>query len=192
MKYYLDITLRPSVDIPIYFLWEKVYQQLHLALVECQDNNRVDVGVSFPEFDAGQHQLGSKLRLFSEIRETLETLDIHTFLSRLSEDVHITGIRDVPERLDGYAHFKRIQTKNNNARLARRKARREGISENQALAFFENRKECYSVAPFIQMKSHGSGKRYRLIIDRVETDSLQVWEGFSTYGLSSSSSVPLF
>jgi len=38
MKWYIDLTLLPESEIPIYFLWEKVYQQLHLALVEQQEN----------------------------------------------------------------------------------------------------------------------------------------------------------
>ena len=37
MKYYLDITLLPSDDIGVHFLWTKVMIQMHLALVEIQN-----------------------------------------------------------------------------------------------------------------------------------------------------------
>lgn len=193
MKCYLDITLQPSVDIPLYFLWEKLYQQLHLAFVEIQDSsNKVNVGVAFPGYEKEQHQLGCKLRLLAPSQKYLEDLKLQEWLSRLSDYIHITNIRDVPEKIQGYAFFKRIQPKSNNARLARRKAKREGISYEQALSFFEDRKEQYSIAPFIRVKSHSTGKRYRLMITRIETENNQTAEGFSTYGLSAGNSVPLF
>ncbi len=59
MKHYIDIILLPDPEIPLYFLWEKVYQQLHLALVEIKEpDNKVKVGVAFPQYDEQQHQLG--------------------------------------------------------------------------------------------------------------------------------------
>ncbi len=193
MKYYSDITLLPDVEVPIYFLWEKVYQQLHLAFVEIQDSsNKVNIGIAFPEYNEAQHKLGCKLRLFSPSRKHLEDLKIQQWLSRLTDYIHITGIRDVPEKIQGYAFFKRIQPKSNNARLARRKAKREDISYEQALSFFQNRKEQYSTAPFIRVKSHSTGKRYRLMIARTKTGNSETTESFSTYGLSTGSTVPLF
>ncbi|WP_370059982.1 type I-F CRISPR-associated endoribonuclease Cas6/Csy4, partial [Neptunomonas phycophila] len=36
MKHYIDITLLPSDDIDIHFLWTKVMMQIHLAFVEMQ------------------------------------------------------------------------------------------------------------------------------------------------------------
>ena len=92
------------------------------------------VGVAFPEYDNEKYQLGSQLRLVAPSQELLGRLNIQTWMTRLSDYVHITGIRDVPGTIRGYAFFKRIQTKNNNARLARRKAKREGIPYEQALS----------------------------------------------------------
>jgi len=165
MKSYVDITLLPNADIALYFLWEKVYQQIHIALVEAQDGNgKVNIGVSWPEYDS----------------------------ENLSDYVHITLIRPVPVSIDGYAVFKRIQLKSNNERLARRRAKRKKTSLEEALAYFGDRKEVYSRAPYIRLRSHSSGKRYRLFIAKEETDTTDMNEGFSTYGLSSKSSVPLF
>jgi len=193
MKCYIEITLLPSGDITSYFLWGKVYQQLHLALVEIQDSNhKVKVGISFPDYDADSYQLGCKLRLFSQSREVLERLNVNKWFSRLSDYTHITSIRDVPEPVDGHAFFKRVQPKSSNERLARRKAKREGVSYEQALAHYDGRKEQRSKAPFVYIKSQSSGERYRLLIDRLDAEVSQVEGRFSTYGLSSSSSVPLF
>ncbi len=193
MKCYIDITLLPSADIALNFLWEKVYQQLHLALVEIQDSsNKVSVGVAFPEYDETQNQLGSQLRLFAPSRAALEGMNLQQWISRLSDYVHITEIRKVPGKVDGYAVFKRIQPKSNNTRLARRKAKREAISYETALAYFQTKEEQFSQLPFIHIKSHSSGNRFRLMIARAEANDYQADDGFSTYGLSSKSSVPIF
>ena len=34
MKYYLDMTLLPDTDITLDFIWQKIYQQVHIALVD--------------------------------------------------------------------------------------------------------------------------------------------------------------
>ena len=149
MNHYIEITLLPNIeeDIPIYFLWEKVYQQLHLAFVDVKDaNDKIPVGVSFPNYDENQHQLGCKLRLFALSENVLETLNLDKWLSRLSDYVHITSIKPVPESIQGYAYFKRPRIENNNAKLARRRAKRNGTSYEEALSHFEDRqeKECTS------------------------------------------------
>lgn len=193
MKHYIELTLLPDLETPLYFLWEKLYQQLHLALVETQDASKsVKVGVSFPEYSSERFQLGSKLRLFARSSSDLEVVDINKWLSKLSDYVHITSIRDVPDKVDGYAHFKRLQLKSNNGRLARRKAKREGITIEKTTAFFNGRKEAYSRAPFINIKSLSSDKRYRLMVVCEDAKTNQSDEGFSTYGLSAKSSVPVF
>lgn len=193
MKSYVDITLLPDADIALYFLWEKVYQQIHLALVEAQGQNKKQpIGIAFPEYASDKFHLGNKLRVFAESEGDLATLNLPSWLARLSDYVHLTKVRDVPDKLDGYAIFKRLQLKSNNDRLARRKAKRDGIDLEAAHAYFENRKEVYSQAPFIRMKSLSSGKQFRLLITKEITNSSDASKGFSTYGLSSKSSVPLF
>lgn len=192
MKYYIEVTLLPSNEIPIYFLWEKAYQQLHLALVEIQDDKgRVKVGVSFPEYDGAKYQLGSKLRLFSLSKKDLENLCIHKWLSRLTDYVHITSIREVPEKPAWYALFKRIQIKSN-IRLAKRKAKREGISFEKALSLLGDREEKISKTPYLHIKSLSSGKRYRLMIACEQAEQGDDTGDFSTYGLSSKHCVPIF
>ena len=67
MKYYQEISLLPNVDIGLYFLWQKVFQQIHLALVENKGTEKAgEVGVAFPEYNANKFSLGTKLRLLAE------------------------------------------------------------------------------------------------------------------------------
>ena len=198
MRNYIEITLLPDVYITLNFLWEKVYQQLHLALVEIQDSDKtVRVGVAFPEYrcdtEKNAYQLGSKVRLFSPIRETLEAVNINQWLLRLSNYVHISSIRNVPGKNQSYTIFKRSQPKNNNHKMAKRKAQREGISLEQALSYFKGRKEQYSLAPFVRIKSMSSNNQYRLIILQEKVNENHQKGIFSTYGLSKNgSTVPLF
>ncbi len=193
MKCYLNITLLPNADIALYFLWEKLYQQLHLAFVESQNaDGKVSIGVAFPDYNIENNQLGNQLRLFSPSREVLEDLKINEWLSRMIDYVQISSIHDAPEKIERYACFKRIQPKSNNARLARRRAKRQGISYEEALIYFQSKEEQTSQLPFVHIKSHSSGERYRLIIACTKAYDSKAIDGFSTYGLSSNSSVPMF
>ena len=39
MKHYIEITLLPDAEVGLGFIWQKMYQQIHLALVEVKDAN---------------------------------------------------------------------------------------------------------------------------------------------------------
>ncbi len=199
MKCYIDITLIPDADIALYFLWEKLYQQIHLTLVENKNaDSHVNIGVSFPQYNNEKHHLGSKLRLIASCSEDLKKLNLHDVLANLSDYIHMTSIKDVPEKIEGYAFFKRLQVKGNMPKLARRRAKKLDINYEDALAFFTDNKErkqaglISSNVPFINIKSQSSGMRFRLIIERIETEKTETEDCFSCYGLSSTSSVPLF
>lgn len=193
MNFYQEITLRPQPEIPLYFLWEKVYQQVHLAFAENADvEGNIKVGVAFPEYKRkDEHPLGDKMRIFSSSATELVALDITKWLLRLSDYVIFTKIRDVPDRIDGYAHFKRLRSKGNNEKLARRKAKREGISYEDALAYFKDRQVKLNDAPYVRMKSLSNANRFRLMIDHVCAEKEHT-EGFDSYGLSAKSTVPIF
>jgi CRISPR-associated endonuclease Csy4 len=190
LDYYCEITLLPGGDISLYFLWEKIFPSVHLALVGMQ-NEQGRLGCSFPEYDAKTFQLGNKLRIFAETETGLERLELRKVMRNFSDYLHITRVRHVPENVDEFACFFRIQTKSNTERLARRKAKREAISYEEALHLLENRQNRESKAPFIWMKSLSSGKRYRLMIGRCEGKPTGILQ-FSSYGLSRISSVPVF
>lgn len=192
MKKYIEITLLPDAETPLYFLWEKVYQQLHLAFVEVADEqSRVTVGVSFPRYDQEKRQLGNKVRLFAESEAALAGLRLDKWLARLSDYVHIKGIQDVPQRVEGYAFFKRLNDKSNKAKLARRRAKKLGVSFEEALHYFQQGeqsrpqpKKQVNHYPFISMTSLSSDNKYPLTIIREKADALVFGQGFNTYGLS--------
>ena len=199
MKYYQEITLIDQAEISSYFIWSKLYTQLHIALAEIKDtNDKVNIGVSFPQYifeekiedKKAKINMGKKLRLFAQDEADLKKLDLKKWLDRLTDYVHITSIREVPENIKSYAIYKRKQVKTNAERLARHRVKRGDIGFDEALARYSNVVTTTEL-PFIQMKSLTSDQMFKLFIEKrsIEQSKSQV---FSTYGLSSESSVPEF
>lgn len=191
MKYYIDISLLPDAEVALGFLWEKMFQQIHLALAEQTGNGTSSVAISFPGYGRGQFPLGGKLRLLSRDEATLQQLDISRWLSRLTDYVHITSIRPVPEKVKGHSIYKRLQPKSSSERLARRKAKREGITFEQAMTALSGRKDVHVTTPFINMTSQTTGQRFRLFVKKTSVEA-PVTGSFSSYGLSSAATVPEF
>lgn len=200
MNYYIEVTLMGNDKFSPYELWSQLYPQLHLTLVEVKNaDNKVNIGFSFPQYrfhqDKGVGFIGTKLRLFAESESDLKQLDIRKWLDRLEDYVHITSIREVPSDIKGYAIYKRKQVKTNAQRLARHRVKRGDICLNEALARYSNVVTTTNL-PYIEMKSlstsdQQSEKRFKLFIEKQPAEKTET-QVFSTYGLSSVSSVPEF
>ena len=204
MKFYQEITLIDQAEISPYFIWSKLYTQVHIALAEIKDDSdKVGIGASFPQYifeekvenQKARINLGNKLRLFAESEADLKKLDIRNWLERLEDYVHITSIREVPSDIKGYAIYKRKQVKTNAQRLARHRIKRGDIGFDEALARYSNVVTTTNF-PYIEMKSlstsdQQSEKRFKLFIEKQPAEKTET-QVFSTYGLSSVSSVPEF
>jgi CRISPR-associated endonuclease Csy4 len=194
MKVYQEIRLLESPEIPLHFLWSKVFQQIHLGLVEIQDDQGgVPIGISFPEYVTGQKFsiLGDKLRLFAIDEMTLARFDVAKWLARLSDYVHWTGIRPVPEKITAYAFFQREQPKTSKERLARRYAKRHHIDYDSAYQRYSEMPHKSIATPFIRLKSLSGNQEFCLWIKK-STATESTGTTFSSYGLSAVSTVPDF
>jgi CRISPR-associated endonuclease Csy4 len=194
LNYYQELSLFPQEEIPINFLWSKVFQQIHLGLVEMQDEQgRVRIGLSFPEYIAGEKfsLLGGKLRLFAKDEVSLSQFNASKWLTRLSDYVHCSSIRPVPEKLIGHAIYQREQPKTNKERLARRYVKRHDVDYNSALKCYSKMDQKTISTPFIRLKSLSGGNEFCLWIKKtVATEPSGM--AFSSYGLSAASTVPEF
>ena len=200
MNYYIEVTLMENDQFSPYELWSQLYPQLHLALVEAKNaDNKVNIGFSFPQYrfhqDKGVGFIGTKLRLFAESEADLKILDRRRWLERLEDYVHVTSIREVPNDIKNYAIYKRKQVKTNAQRLARHRVKRGDIGFDEALARYSNVVTTTNM-PYIEMKSlstsdQQSEKRFKLFIEKQSAEKSET-QVFSTYGLSSVSSVPEF
>jgi CRISPR-associated endonuclease Csy4 len=194
MNYYLEITLLPNTDLNLFSLWSKVFQQIHLGLVEMQDEQgQIPIGVSFPEYKTGEKYsvLGGKLRLLAGDEATLGRFNATQWLSRLSDYVHCTGIRPVPEKLTGYAIYQREQPKTSNERLARRYAKRHSVDYDTALERYSAMTHKTIATPFIRLKSLSGDQAFCLWIKKTVVAEPS-GSTFSSYGLSAVASVPEF
>ena len=194
MKFYMEITLLPNPEVGKHFLWSKVFQQIHLGLVERQDEQgRVPIGVSFPDYVTGEKYsvLGGKLRLLAKDEITLSQFNASQWLSRLSDYVHCTSIRPVPEKLTGHAVYRREQPKTNKERLARRYAKRHNEDYNMAVSRYSEMAHKTIASPFIRLKSLSGDQEFCLWIKKVMMAEPS-GATFSSYGLSAVSSVPEF
>lgn len=191
MRYYLEITLIPAVEIPVNFIWTKVFTQIHIAIAEQKNkNDSLEFAVSFPEYQ--YNGLGRKLRIFAEEKENLEVLSVETILWRLRDYVHITSIRKVPEsRIHGFAIYSRYQPDNSLKQKAKRYAKRhEEASYGQAFSIMN----CNNTTihfPYIHMKSITNQNKFSMFICKKIVDK-EVNCGFGSYGLSKDSTVPEF
>jgi len=188
MKYYLDITLLPDAEANIGFIWQKVYQQIHIALVENKTaQNQSAIAVSFPQYGE-EFPLGNTLRLLANEKGQLEQLNVEKWLSRLTDYTHLKSIKEVPVTVTQFARFKRKQFKSNLDREAKRRAKYKGEPFEEALAHFQSYQTETSL-PFINMTSLSTDGRaslnrnFKLFIQK-EMVGEQEQGLFNCYGLS--------
>ena len=194
MNHYQEITLIAQTEIPIYFIWQKLYSKLHLALVDLNNNTGVALGISLPEYRYEPEKggfLGNKLRVFANSEAILQQLDLAHNLKQLTDYLHLTGIREVPTaKITGYAQYRRKHVKGSAEKLARRYAKRKNVSMEVALAYFQG-KPANSNLPFVQLQSTTTSSSFRLFIEKVVQN--EPIEGvYGSYGLSELATVPVF
>ncbi len=184
MRYYLDITLLPDAEVNLGFLWQKVYQQIHIGLVENKiAENQSAIAVSFPKYGDKEFPLGNTLRLLANQESQLKQFNIEKWLSRLADYTHLKSIKEVPRGVNTFARFKRVQFDTSMERLARRRAKWKGEPLEDALAHFSSFKVQQSKLPFVNIQSLSRRERFRLFIKQELVT--QADNGvFSCYGLS--------
>ncbi len=167
MQYYIEVTLLPDADMSVNHIWSKVFPQVHLALVEQKTSEGVSlVGLSWPKYryEKRVKMLGNKLRFFAETKEQLEQLNLISHLSRLLDYVHVRSVDKIPEQVEGYGCFYRLNHDESNEKLARRLVQKKGVSLEKAIRHYENRQPMLLDQPFIQMRSLKSHQTFKLFI----------------------------
>ncbi|HKM07601.1 MAG TPA: type I-F CRISPR-associated endoribonuclease Cas6/Csy4 [Sphaerochaeta sp.] len=190
--YYNEITLLPSLEISQAFLLSKLFSTIHDRLVTLKDSNdTVPIGISFPEYSATGNTLGNKLRLFAQKREMLEGFDIKQTLRTYAEYAHHTSIREVPEKTLTYVQFSRIQPPSTLERIARRKAKRMGISYENAAEMIHEYATKKITLPYVIIKSKSTNKQFSIYIKKEQSNTMEHFT-FNTYGLSKGGALPEF
>ncbi len=183
MRYYIDIRVWKNPEIPSQVLLNTLFEKMHLILAE---QKRTDVGVSFPEISK---TLGDVLRLHGS-KEALESVAAHRFFNAMRDYAQVGRIMEVPAGA-GSGNVTRVQAKSNVERLRRRRMKRHGISEEQAVNDIPDTAAETLNLPFISLHSRSTGQKFRLYVSQKMCDESRKGE-FSAYGLSGSATVPIF
>ncbi|MBS9777872.1 MAG: type I-F CRISPR-associated endoribonuclease Cas6/Csy4 [Gammaproteobacteria bacterium] len=213
MNYYQELTIIPCPDVDPFFVWGRLFTQVHLALVEVKNPDQTsNIGVSFPEYRYFEKNgktikyLGSKLRVFASTEDELVKLNLSQWCERLSDYVHIKSIAAIPDKAISNVIVKRFRQVKNNDRITESFAKKygktfeevkssridylkktRGITEVEAENLYNNPK--LEERPYIILGSLENKHRFSLEIDQREFESA-VSGTFSTYGLSSTTTVP--
>lgn len=191
MQYYIDIKLLSDTEITLGFIWQKVYNDIHLALVEHKDHeNMVSIGLSLPAY--GEiFPLGNVLRLFAQSEAELKSLNLDTRLIRYADYVDIGDTKEIPPEIKGYVTFGRKQFKSNPQRLAKRYAKRHSVSLEEALEVYKQVEAQQTKLPYINIKSTSTGQHLKIFIEKKEAKREEKGK-FTTFGLSQTATVPWF
>ncbi|EOV8088079.1 type I-F CRISPR-associated endoribonuclease Cas6/Csy4 [Providencia stuartii] len=196
MNYYQEVTLLPDTTIPLDFLWQKVYQQIHIALVDNKTSQgQSAIAVAFPEYGSVGFRLGRKIRLHATTQGELEQLNVQKWLVRLMDYVHIKSIQTVPEQHIQVSYIrKHVKGQRRIEADMQQKARLWSEKSGQPLAqclqaLSASKPKANNRLPFLWVESlHARDKQaesrpFPLFIERLDAGQMQVG-GFSCYGLS--------
>ena len=188
LTHFQEITIIPEPEIAPYFIWSKLFNQLHIALADIKNEHGIDnIGVSFPDYyyDSKKEQsskLGLKLRVFAPSQKELETLNLTKWLERLTDYVHIKGIKEVPiDKATGYVSVHRYRFKPADLQ-ADSLANKLGVSYEDAMATV-NKRAPEKAVPYIQMRSQTNQSNYRLRVLQLPCDAPKAGS-FNTYGMN--------
>lgn len=197
MNYYIELTIMDSPELTPYQIWSKLYTQLHLAFVEQQDDDgKIAYGVSFPQYRLNADKqigfLGFKVRIFAPTEQALQTLNLTKWLERLTDYVHMTSIRAVPQdKITGFSQYYRVIPKMPLDERISHQAARHGVSLEAAAEHLKGYQTQATIEPFIRMPSQSTGHDFALRIGKKPTDGIGDGK-FGTYGLGRSAGVPEF
>lgn len=187
MDHYIDITVLPDPEFPATTLMNALFAKLHRGLV---DYGGQDIGVSFPEVARSKRTLGQGLRLHGK-SASLERLMTISWMQGMRGYVTISPMRPVPA---GAQHrvVRRVQAKSSPERLRRRLMVRKSIDMEAAQAAIPDSAAELLNLPFVEISSRSSKCRFKLFIEHLDPVSVPAPGTYSTYGLSSISTVPWF
>ena len=185
--HFLDLTLRDDPHIAAPHLLGALCDHLHLALVQQQ---RSDIGISFPGYALRPRTLGTTLRLHGS--ETgLQALQTTEWLRGMRDHVCASPIGKAPAEAV-HRTVQRRQFKTSAERLRRRRMRRKGETIEQATTAIPSSMERKPNLPYLQLHSHSSRQPFCLFIVLGETQVRASAGTFNTYGLSTTATVPWF
>lgn len=194
MDTFQDLRILPSPDFTGSELLSAVFQNVHKALAA---HGHGQVGVSFPQYSIERiidghtkcpPSLGSIIRLHGLARN-LAVVVAEPCLARLRDYIQIAPPQSVPQS-PCYRSVRRVQAKTSAARLLRRSVRKGWITEAEASARLKLANDVKLNLPYLQLSSASTGQRLRVYIELGPIMDRPIEGEFSSYGLSSTATIP--
>lgn len=187
MDHYLDIRVRPDPEFSPSMLICALFGKLHRALVSLNAN---DIGISLPEHQTKKRSPGMVLRLHGGV-QSLGRLMAAPWLQGMRDHVDVASVSPVPADAR-YRVVRRRQFKTNAERLRRRRAKRHDETLDQARQHIPDTVERRVPLPYLTLRSHSTKQAFSLFIEHGPLTDVPVAGTFSSYGLSTTATVPWF
>lgn len=183
MNHYMDIVIKPDVEMRENVLLNKAYTKLHKVLVTLSTNA---IGISFPEYRV---KLGKTIRIHGD-EASLQGLQKMGWLGGLNGYCQISDIQTISDET-GHRVISRIQSNMSQSKL-NRLIKRGSISPDEikkyrALMFSRGLDN-----PYLELESGSTGRKHRRYIQFGEIMEKPVVGEFDTFGLSKTATVPWF
>lgn len=185
-SHYIDLRVLPDPETSAPQLLGVLFGKLHLALVQQRID---DIGASFPQYSNNPRGLGNLLRLHGS-ETALKNLLEQDWLKGIRDHVRMTEITLAPQS-SKHVVVTRKQFKTSVERLRRRRMKRQGETAAQAAAAIPSTVERTPDLPYLHLNSVSTSQSFCLFIKQ------KIWPEpapgkFNSYGLSHSTTVPLF
>lgn len=184
MDHYIEIRVLPDPEFSEEMLMAALVAKLHRALGQ---RGLGDIGISFP---AHTIKPGPVLRLHGN-HPSLCELESLVWRKGLSDYCTTLGIKSVPP-VNQWRCVSRVQVKSSAQRLMRRSVKKGWLTEMEAQQRLLTMQEARTDLPWLNLRSLSTGQSFRLFIHHGDLLSAPVVGTFSSYGLSSTATVPWF
>ena len=187
LTHYFDVTAIPQEELIQPEVMAIIFGALHPLLPQFKGA----IGVGFPHYYLRRAKFGPLLRVFGE-QHALENVARALRQTEAGGDGLIDSVTEIPQIVEGYAHFKRVRKKGMSdlRRLKKRMEARGEWSEEVGLQIAARYAKPLEL-PYLVLKSKSTGKKFSLWIERSLANNRG--EGkFDAYGLSSTRAGPIF
>ena len=184
MDHYLEIRVLPDPEFTEEMLMAALFAKLHRALGE---RGKGDIGVSFPLHGITP---GPLLRLHGT-GPALHELEALSWRKGLSDYCACSAVCRLPT-VTQWRCVSRVQVKSSPERLLRRSVKKGWITEAQAQERALTMEAEQTDLPWINVKSLSNQQPFRVFIRHGDLLSAPVKGTFTSYGFSSSATIPWF
>lgn len=184
MNHYTDIKVLSDTETPLTVLMNHLFAKLHVQLGQVVEGR---VGVSFPQHG---RTLGSILRLHGD-KGDLEKIILGNWRKGFLDYADFGKVSPVPQTIKGYRTVQRIQKKSPYNKYKRSVAK-GWMSQEEADKLIVATKREMLTLPFVQLESLSTKSMMRIFIKHGSLCNETTAGVFSSYGLSSKSTIPWF